>query len=192
MAHELPRAPFAFLAAAAVLGLVVWLRGRAREDAAPPPEPPASVATTAEPTTVAPAAPSSPPSPFESGTPTAAPAPPSVPVVEGTSGAEPTLADVSSAARKAIKAEVRRCNPGRPITAAIKNRRVVFYFTQLVSGGKVSLVNILKIDSDLDDNRLESCILNRVADVRLSAPGASDASSRLQETVDLADLAPTP
>lgn len=190
MAHELPRAPFAFFAAAAVLGLVVWLRGRARDEVLPPPEPPPSAATTtAEPNAVPPLTPPAPA--VESGAPVTPP-PPTVPVVEGASGAEPTLADVSTAARAAIKTEVRRCNPGRPITEAMKNRRVVFYFTQQISGGKVSLVNIAKIDSDLDDDRLERCILNRVADVRLSAPGASDASPRLQETVDLRDLAPPP
>lgn len=190
VAQDFPRAPFAFFAAAAVLGLVVWLRGRAREEVAPQPAP---SGTTVETATVAEAPLAQPtlnPAPTEAIS--VAPPPPTVPVVEGTSGAEPTLADVSAAARTAIKTEVRRCPPGRPITDAIKNRRVVFYFTQLISGGKVTLVNVAKIDSDLGDDRLERCILNRVADVRLSAPGATDASPRLQETVDLGDLAPTP
>ena len=190
MAQDFPRAPFAFFAAAAVLGLVVWLRGRARDEVAPKAAP---SATTVETATVAEAPfaqPTVDPSPSQALS--VAPPPPSVPVVEGTSGTEPTLADVSAAVRTAIKAEVRRCPPGKPITEAIKNRRVVFYFTQLVSAGKVTLVNVAKIDSDLGDDRLERCILNRVADVRLSAPGATDASPRLQETVDLGDLAPTP
>jgi len=183
------RRGLAFAIAAVALGGIFWLRERARTpDAALPANssaaiqavaPPVETMVVAEATSVAPSASAS----------TAEP-PPRVPVVEP-KGADPaTLADVTTAVRSAIKKEVRRCNPGRPITAANQNQRVVFFFTEQLVSGNVRLIDIVKIDSDLGDPRLESCILNRVADVRLLAPGATDAQPRLQETVDLRDLAP--
>ncbi len=114
---------------------------------------------------------------------------PALPVVEGAAGGA-TLADVSAAVRAAIKTEARRCNPGRPITPAIEHHRLVFYFTQIVADGKVSLVDVTKVDSDLEDDRLERCLLARVADVRLLAPSATESSARLQDTLDLGELAP--
>lgn len=189
MSAPSPRKALAFVAAAAALGAIFWLRGRARPSEAPPPsdsvEPTVVAPTPAEPMTVPePSAAASP-----SGSATIA-EPAQVPVVEPKGSDPATLADVTAAVRSAIKKEVRRCNPGRPITPAIANKRIVFYFTQQLVSGAVKLVDVAKIDSDLDDARLESCILNRVADVRLSAPGATDAQPRLQETVDLRDLAP--
>jgi len=186
-----PRQALAFVAAALALGAIFWFRSRTLA--------PASTTPSSAPIESAQQPPPLEPAHVEPSAATAAPVasesagePAATPIVE-TKGPDPaTLADVTAAVRTAIKKEARRCNPGRPITPAIANKRVVFYFTQQLLAGTVRLVDIVKIDSDLDDTRLESCILNRVADVRLSAPGAADARPRLQETIDLGDLAPTP
>jgi hypothetical protein len=186
-----PRTAIALVVAAAVLGLVFYFRERSREPEATTPAASASVQPAA-----IPPPPYELPQPIESVAAPSEPAadaePPQVPVIEGSGGVAPTLADINARVRSAILTEVRRCNPGKPITEAIANRRVVFYFTQNVAAGNVTLLNIQKIDSDIGDDRLESCILNRVADVRLSAPGASDTSPRLQETIDLRELTPSP
>jgi hypothetical protein len=100
------------------------------------------------------------------------------------------LADVNAVAAAALKKQARICKAGRPIDDTIANRRVVFFYTLVVSAGAGTIEEVNRVDDDLEDDRLLRCLLARAGETRFSAKGAVDVRRKQQASFALRDLTP--
>lgn len=110
---------------------------------------------------------------------------------EERSGLVTPLAELLIAASDQLERTAEKC-VGESSIGSSNLGGVVFQCTLVFENESVRVEDVILIDSDLDDDNLQRCILDRVRTATWRAPGARNARKRVQETISVADLGGKP
>ncbi len=110
------------------------------------------------------------------------------PTTETADGPTMPLAELLARSSSEIRKAAATCSDEHDVSAG-GTQKTEFDFIVVFKGGQASVEEVMPVGSDIEDKKLERCILDKVSKARWKTPKSSTFRKRWRQSISLADLA---